>query len=305
VTAPLVVALFHERERAAAPRVGYKLWHLARAWEARGLGFEAAFGVPERPRGDLWVNHLDLTCVPERHARFLAERPRVANRRALDLSKRAVSANLLARGDVWAGPVIVKTDWNHGAVPERRAFGRRGHVDDPRRRRGALLRGLVRAGGVVGELRRRGCLDPAGYAVFGSLAEVPAAAWEEPDLVVERLLLERDGEHYCGRCHLFLGDRSLSLRKWGTAPVLRARSVTRMEPIEDDPAMVAARRRLGLDYGKLDYVVVGGEAVLLDASRTPTFALADAPLPPFDRRMVETLAEGIDALLEGAATGRP
>jgi len=57
-------------------------------------------------------------------AQFLAERPAVVNGHLVDLSKRAVSRNLVRPGDAWPGPVIVKSDLNHGGVPERRAFGR-------------------------------------------------------------------------------------------------------------------------------------------------------------------------------------
>jgi hypothetical protein len=296
VSGPRVAALFHERERGAR-RVGYKLWHLAERWRERGIAFEAVFGLGRAPEADVWINHLDLTFVPGAYAGFLASRPRAVNARVTDLSKRAVSKNLLTRDDAWAGPVIVKSDLNHGGVPERRTFGPPGAADDPRARRGWGSRLRFRRARILRELDRRGCVDPSGYAVFDSLREVPGGVWSEPALVVERLLLERDGPYYCGRCHLFFGDRSLSLRKWGTAPVLRARSVTRMEPIPDSPEVVAHRARLGMDYGKFDYVVHDGLPHLLDASRTPTFAFADAPLPAFDRGMIETLAGGIDAWL--------
>lgn len=297
--APLIAVLFHAREHRA-PRVGYKLWKLSEAWRAEGLRVQAHYGLKDAPAADLWINHLDLTHVPAEYARWLARQPVVINRQVLDVSKRAISTNLLAPGDSWPGPVIVKTDLNHGGVPERRALGHPGAGLSPLRAlRRTLARWLPRRAPIVRELRRHGCVDPAAYPTLPSLAHVPQAVWHEPGLVVERFLPERDGELYCGRCYLFLGDRSLSLRKWGTAPVLRARSVTRMEPIPDCPEMVAMRRRLGFDFGKFDYVVHGDSAVLLDASRTPTFAFRDAPLTDFDREMIETLSKGIHSLLAG------
>ena len=44
--------------------------------------------------------------------------PRVVNRQVRDSSKRRVSRNLVRPGDGWEGPVIVKTDRNHGGLPE-------------------------------------------------------------------------------------------------------------------------------------------------------------------------------------------
>jgi hypothetical protein len=53
----------------------------------------------------------------------------------MDISKLAISANLVGRGDAYAGPVIVKTNCNYGGVPERRL-----KPDPPRR---SLLRRIV------------------------------------------------------------------------------------------------------------------------------------------------------------------
>ena len=41
--------------------------------------------------------------------------------------------------------------------------------------------------------------------------------------------------------------------------------------VEPHPAMREARRRLGFDYGKFDYVERDGGAVLLDANPTPSY----------------------------------
>jgi hypothetical protein len=59
-------------------------------------------------------------------------------------------------------------------------------------------------------------------------------------------------------------------------------------------ALRAERARLGFDYGKFDFVVVDGEAVLLDANRTPS---APPPSAAMDRSNAH-LAGGLDAWLE-------
>jgi len=54
------------------------------------------------------------------------------------------------------------------------------------------------------------------------------------------------------------------------------------------------RRRLGLDYGKIDYVIHQGQVVILDANRTP----AGPGTPEATARTVGDLADGIWSLLE-------
>ena len=53
------------------------------------------------------------------------------------------------------------------------------------------------------------------------------------------------------------------------------------------------RRRLGLDYGKIDYVIHEGQVVILDVNRTP--AQPDAPATT--AQVVSDLADGIWSLL--------
>jgi hypothetical protein len=64
-----------------------------------------------------------------------------------------------------------------------------------------------------------------------------------------------------------------------------------LEVVPTDDRIVAERTRLGLDYGKLDYVLHAGEAVLLDVNPTPTFGRV---YPPELRRAIAAeLAGGI------------
>jgi D-alanine-D-alanine ligase-like ATP-grasp enzyme len=73
--------------------------------------------------------------------------------------------------------------------------------------------------------------------------------------------------------------------------VVKAASAGPREHAEVPEPIVAARRRLGLDYAKLDFVIHDGEPVLLDVNRTPTFA--GHALTPAQRRLAEWLADGI------------
>ena len=56
-----------------------------------------------------------------------------------------------------------------------------------------------------------------------------------------------------------------------------SRSSVRIEDVEPHPEAFAEARRLGLDRGRVDYVVYGGRAVVLDVNRTNTMGPAMTP----------------------------
>ncbi len=64
-------------------------------------------------------------------------------------------------------------------------------------------------------------------------------------------------------------------------------------PVPDE--VLALRRELGLDYGKIDYVIHDGQVVILDVNRTP----AQPGTPEATARAVGDLADGIWSLLPG------
>ena len=291
-TSRTVAALFHERE-SRARQYGYKIWKMGEIWARRGIRLVPVFGIDDAVDADAWINHLDLTLVPERYAAFLETKPRVVNRQVLDISKRTISRNLVSPSDGYDGPVIVKSNLNHGGVPERRAFREAPHEDDPRPPPSFRLRGPA----ILRTVARKGRVSPGEYPIYDAAGDVPLEIFESESLVVERFLPERDGEHYCTRSYVFFNDFSWCVHKWATGPVIRHPIVVWPERIEPHPEMVTLRKTMGFDYGKFDYVEIDGHPILLDAARTPTFALADAPLLPHDIAMLEALQGGIDAFL--------
>jgi hypothetical protein len=62
------------------------------------------------------------------------------------------------------------------------------------------------------------------------------------------------------------------LRSMGPDPLVKSGNVVRREMLDGTPAAVRQfRRQLRLDFGKFDYVMRNGEAVIFDANRTPTY----------------------------------
>ena len=213
---------------------------------------------------DLAILHVDLSVVPESLRELVIKYPKVINGRVLDIRKRRFSELLIGSADESVGPVLVKTNLNYGGKPELL------HLVDIRLPSGAD-RDEARARALWRESRRpwrtRRVLDA--YQVYESPAQVPGDVWRNPRLVVERFVPEvRDGM-YCCRHWLFLGACEVGRMTLSHDPAVRldGRPAPLDEPVPE--ALRSLRRQLGFDYGKFDYSVVDGHAVIYDVNRTP------------------------------------
>jgi hypothetical protein len=280
-----IVILMHERQRSLRR---YLIDALGKVWRERGVEVSYVYGIRDRPDADLLIPHVNLTHVPPDYVEFIRSFPAAVNREVNDISKRRVSANLLRSGEDCDGPVIVKTDDNFGGRPEWRVLLRRRPFRALARRIGTPVAERV----LRRHLAWRTVLRT--YPIYDSLAAVPAGVFENPALVVERFLPEREGDRYFMRHYLCLGDRTRSTRVAGPTPFLKRSSCTLVdEGLPVPEAVLSLRRRLGLDYGKIDYTVHAGQVVILDANRTPGTPGGRAATA----RTVGDLADGIWSLL--------
>jgi hypothetical protein len=231
--------------------------------------------VGEWPQADVAVLHVDLSVIPGRYVQALAAFDRVVNGAALDIRKRQVSRNLVAPGDGWDGPVIVKTDLNCGGMPEH-----------------AALQTAQRLGARVDLAAVPMAFMSGAYPILPRAADVPAAVWEQPGLVVERFLPERDPHGFALRAWTFFGARERCTRYVATGPIVKSENVIAREPVSVPDEMRAERARLGFDFGKFDFAVHDGRAVLYDANRTPG-APPGLASPAVAASMAD-LARGID-----------
>jgi hypothetical protein len=215
-----------------------------------------AIGPAAEVAGDVALLHVDLTRIP---ASALPRNPSgtpLLNAGVLDISKRAVSRQLVRPGDGYLGPVIVKTDANYFGAPEEKG-----------KRRGLLRRMLEHAP----SWRLAGTLPRRQYPVLDTARDVPDWVWRRDDLVVERFLPEIEDGLYVVRSWMFLGREEYAVKVYGREPVVKARRLVRFEYLKAVPdSLRAERERLRFDYGKFDYVERDGEAFLLDANKTPT-----------------------------------
>lgn len=245
-----IVVLLHEGQagKSLAP---YSIARLLPVWVGDGHQVSLAYGPRRVPQGDLLFLHVDLSVVPQDYREVAARFPVAINARIVDIRKSRTSTHLLQRGSAWDGPVIVKSDLNFGGEPERRLLGL------------TAARPLVQADGST----LHAC-PLAEYEVYARLAEVPDAHWRHPGLVVERFLPERHGELYQLRtCHV-LGEDVQGYVHRSPHPLVKGSTVVERLEVAPHPGVLARRRELGLDYGKLDYVVHGDEAIVLDVNKT-------------------------------------
>lgn len=255
-----IAVLFDENDRRRA--AGYTIATLAKYWRDESLEVIFLFGIKQFVPADLILVHVNLSVVPERYFSFAAQYPVVLNGNVRDIRKSAFSQNLLGPGDAYDGKVIVKTDLNHAGLPEkkrRRLHGLPGVMSLQK-----LVSGLgLGRGTPLPEFTSQ--LD---YQIYESLSEVPAACFASPDLVVEKFLPEMDDGLFWVRYIRFLGDRMDAVRLGGPSPIVSGQTQIRREIIEPDPEILALRHKLKFDYGKFDYTLHDGKAVLLDINKT-------------------------------------
>lgn len=276
---------------SAFERYDYFLKWLVAAWRADGHRVHVQESPAAAAAADLVVCHLDATSVDPRRTAALADHPRVVNRSNADIAKRRISRQLVSRPADHDGPVIVKTDRNHGGVPERR-----------RTREGSFL------GRCADRLRRAlpwpvsGALLPGDYRVYSHPSLVPWPVWRNPALVVEKFLPERGPEGgYRLRHHFFFGSRQCDYLLTSGREIVKSNRVSACAPVPATPgALPALRTALALDYGRIDYVLHGEQPVIFDVNRTPAFSLLNSGFP--HEEVGRHLAAGLADLL--AAGGR-
>jgi hypothetical protein len=256
-----IAILMHERDSARVLS-RYIITLMADCWREAGHHVTFLFGISRFVPADVVVVHVDLSVVPDDYLEFAARYPVAVNGRVRDIRKSTFSGELLLReGDSWPGAVLVKSDLNYGGLPERRRLDQPG--DGPLVR---LLKPCLSRWGIT--LPSRQHRGQKAYRHYASLAEVPRELFGRRDLVVQRFVPERDGDLWCVRHYSFLGDRETFARLRARAPIVNGLNSLPAERIDGDEAIVEMRRRLGVDYGKFDYVLHEGRAILLDVNKT-------------------------------------
>lgn len=247
-----IAVLFHEKDnQRSAER--FVIHGLAEHWRADGHQVDYLWGTRHFRAADLILVHVDLSVVPDHYLEFASRYPIVLNGKVRDIRKSSYSKQLLQKGDTYDGPVFVKSDLNFAGGPERKI--------NP-----SISQMLSSAiSKISSKPRMRKASD---YRVFNSLLEVPKEYFSMPDVVIEKFLPEREGDHYVIRNYQFMGDRGTATKVIGSDPMVKSRTEIESLEIDPDPEIIAIRHQMNFDYGKFDYVVRDGKVVLFDANKT-------------------------------------
>lgn len=250
-----IVVITHEHDRLIErkffrrPESSYMIYAILEGLRRRGHSWEVAQGPSSKAKGDFAILHVDATQVDPAYVEYGQRFPLCLNLGVTDISKRRISVAEVTRHDNWEGPVIVKGVLNCGGLPEERINQR-----------------AARAGRPAPFPDARVMKD---YQVFDHAADVPAEAFDDPDLLIERFLPEVEADGFALRYWLFCGDYDFCGRFVSSHRIIKGAGVFRSEPCPIPDDLRHRRRELGFDYGKFDFAVHGGKTYLMDANKTP------------------------------------
>ena len=221
------------------------------AIELAKRGHEVRFiaGVPDsRMSADIAILHVDLTFVPTEYLEFAASFPICINGRVSDIAKRTVADELVGPDTPWSGRVIIKTNLNCRGFPEVRAnnIAKRSNRAPPFPDVTAVTEYLV-------------CDTPAA---------VPLACWADDALVVQKFLPEVLDDGFGVRFWTFLGPIERCDLCVSSTESVKSASTLRLEPSPVPDQLRTLRQHLGLDFGKIDFVIQDGSPVVIDVNKT-------------------------------------
>lgn len=249
------VLIIHEYDRLSRWRLlspssqDYLICDVLSELRRRGHTVHVKAGADHEPDGDVAFLHVDCTVVPQTYIDLARRFPITLNDKVVDITKRQVSQALIDRESDWSGPVIVKSNYNAIAYRER------AHNRKARRR------------GRPPPHRDFEHLPP--YVTYPSMQHVPESNWLDDDLVIEKFIPEIYDDGYGMRIWDFLGDAERCTRYVSPDMIIKSGSKMSYEPAPVPDELRGFRRQLGFDYGKWDFVMHEGRAVLVDANKTP------------------------------------
>lgn len=247
----------------------------------RGHAVWLAQGVPSSvPAVDAAILHGDATVVDAELVEFARTLPKVMNLAITDISKRRISDAAIWRFPDWTGPLMIKANRNYAGRPEVAANRR------------AVQLGLP--------VPYPGAVAYENYRILQEAAQLSEFERNSAELSVERFVPEIDPAGFAIRHWLFCGRRGYCSRYVAADPVIKGQNLISRSVVDVPDAIVERRRSLGLEYGKLDFVVVDGHAYLLDANKTP--GAVPRSLPDYAQKL-ECLADGLEEWLQSGDPG--
>ncbi len=254
-----IAILMHENDDEDRIK-DYLISILAEIWQEDGHEVIFLFGTKKFVPADIILVHVDLSVVPDSYLKFAKRYPLSINGSVKDIRKKSYSDHLIHKNDSWDGRVIVKSNNNSAGIPERRGRGFTGRIQKK-------IYSLIQHSNLP--FLPSPILSALDYKVFNDLQDLPSFYFYHPGLVTQKFLPEKDGDLYCTRILIFLGDKTRCSLIKSKDPIVKSDTAESIETdIDPHPDILALRKKLGFNYGKFDYVINDGKAVLLDANKT-------------------------------------
>ena len=260
--------------------------YMARFWRERGWDVHFHDNLLPLPFADVAVLHVDASLVEDRYLTLVNASKVVLNRKATNIRKDFYSAQMLSRDSSYSGPVIVKTIENCGGLPERSRKETSSLQWALRKLNTAVIRSRLLPPALNSRAWERvESWDPLLYPTFESIESVPHGVWNNPHLMVEKLLSERGADgRYLLRHWYFFGDKEFGRLLSAPHPVVKWCNMTEQDRqasreewlhiAQSDSADIpdavrSVRTRLGLDFGRIDWAILEGGPVVYDVNKTP------------------------------------
>ncbi|MDA9149253.1 hypothetical protein N9N71_01810 [Synechococcus sp. AH-229-G18] len=226
------------------------------------VSVEIQVGPEYRKEASAVLNHVNLTETPPQYQALFRNYKTGINTRLLNIRKSVICDDAtLSKPGKASGPVIVKTDLNYGGIPELQRLQWQGDISQ----------------GVINQTYANArYLNPNSYPIFNDSSMVPAGVWENPNLIVQNLYIEQDSiGRYCLRSWYVLGDAGFHVMTVANHPVVKGQNILDrwVLDVETPRELMELKQRLALDYGRIDYTLHRGKAIVFDANRTPTSSI--------------------------------
>lgn len=235
-------------------------------WRNDGLDVEYLFGTEHRVPARILLVHVDLSVVPDEYLEFAAGYERVINGTVRDIRKSTYSTLQIGPDSDYDGPVIVKSDYNCAFLGERILWSRGTELD-------------------VEPSYPHPISSQLDYRLYRRASAVPRAIAEHPSTIVERFAPEWERGLYHTRCYHFLGPVWTCVRLAAREPIVLGRNAVSSEDVEPPASVVQVREKMGLDYGKIDFVISDGQPIVIDINKTTgSGAVSDNPIVSAHRR---------------------
>jgi hypothetical protein len=278
------LALIRHEWEQGLPCTHFLVHRLIRLWRESGTEVNEVFGPRVLPEVRHAFMHVWGTVVPAAYPKAGAAYGACINKELHDIRKTRISRQGVRPGDGYEGPVIVKTEANNSGADEKQLFQRYGKKNPVL----AWARSWQRP--FTGPFSEKLIFGQDEYPVFSTPHDVPAVCWEDSRYFVERFLPEKRGDRYVVRMAFVLGDRQMSFVAESRQPVVKGANIESIYAEATPPEVREFQREIGMDYGKIDYVLHDGRCIVFDVNTTPG---SPSSLDQEDEKIAAELAPGL------------